>query len=260
MRLRIITYNIHRAIGVDRRFRPQRIIEIIGHYRPDLVLLQEVDEGVPRSREMDLAKELAETLGFPYYAVGHNVSLRKGRYGNATLSRFPILRERNIDLTIADQRLGGSWIRRGCQHTSLLLSGDEGNGDEGNGGRHLEVFNLHLGLSARERDRQVQLLAASAEFRSLSPEVPTLVAGDFNDWRSLLRSRFTDGLGFECATDRRTGRSRALRTYPAFSPQGGLDRIYFRGPLELAGARPCRLQVSRVASDHLPIIAEFRVR
>jgi endonuclease/exonuclease/phosphatase family metal-dependent hydrolase len=252
MRIRLVTYNIHRAIGVDRRFRPDRIVEIVGHYRPDLVLLQEVDEGAPRSRELDLARELAQALGFPYYAVGHNVSLKKGRYGNATLSRFPILRERNIDLTIAHRRIGGSWIRRGCQHTSLLLDGD---------GRHpLEVFNLHLGLSAREREEQVQLLAASAEFRSLSQEVPTLVGGDFNDWRSLLRPRFTNGLGFQCATDRKTGRHRALRTYPSFSPQGGLDRIYYRGPLELAGARPCRLEVSRVASDHLPIIAEFRLR
>lgn len=255
MRIRIVTYNIHRAIGVDRRFRPERIVQILSHYRPDLVLLQEVDEGAPRSRELDLACELAKELGFPYYAVGHNVSLRKGRYGNATLSRFPILRERNIDLTIESQRIGGSWIRRGCQHTSLSIDGD---------GRHLEVFNLHLGLSARERDRQVRLLASSAEFRSLAPHVPTLVGGDFNDWRSLLRPVFTERLGFACATDGKARRNgalhRALRTYPSFSPQGGLDRIYYRGSLELAGARPCRLQLSRVASDHLPVIAEFRLR
>ena len=108
MLIRTVTYNIHRAIGVDRRFRPDRIVKILRHYEPDLVLLQEVDEGVPRSRELDMARELAWELAFPYLAVGHNVSLRKGRYGNATLSRFPILRERNIDLSVE-----GSWIRRG---------------------------------------------------------------------------------------------------------------------------------------------------
>ena len=95
-----MTYNIHRAIGVDRRFRPTRIVDIVGHHDPDLLLLQEVDEGVPRSREQHIAKDLAEELGYPHYAVGHNVTLRKGRYGNATLSRFPILRERNIDLSV----------------------------------------------------------------------------------------------------------------------------------------------------------------
>ena len=143
MRLRVLSYNIHRAIGVDRLFRPERIVEILAHHDADIVLLQEVDEGVPRSREMDLAKNLAQRLGFRHYAVGHNVSLRKGRYGNATLSRFPIIRERNIDLTVGDRK------RRGCQHTTIEIGPTE------ESTQRLEVFNLHLGLSARERQRQV---------------------------------------------------------------------------------------------------------
>lgn len=245
MHIKVVTYNIHRAIGVDRRFRPERVVQILRHYNADLVMLQEVDDGAPRSREMDLAKELAQEAGYPHFAVGHNVSLRKGRYGNATLSRFPILRERNIDLSI------GSWlIRRGCQHTSL---------DVGlQGGHRLEVFNLHLGLSARERHRQVEMLIHSDELGGLDREqTPVLIAGDFNDWRSLLWPVFTNGLGFRCATDRRRGPYKVIPTYPSFSPQGGLDRIYFRGPLRLTWVQSCRMQVSRIASDHLPIIAEF---
>jgi len=121
----------------------------------------------------------------------------------------------------------------------------------------LEIFNLHLGLSARERQKQISLLAESSEFRGVAPDTPMLVAGDFNDWRSLLWPVFTNGLGFRSATDSRTGRRRALATYPSFSPQGALDRIYFRGPLQLAGVHRCRLQVARVASDHLPVMAEF---
>jgi endonuclease/exonuclease/phosphatase family metal-dependent hydrolase len=245
--MRIITYNIHRAIGVDRRFRPERIAGILAHYGADVVLLQEVDEGAPRSRGLDLARELADTLGYPHFAVGHNVTLRKGRYGNATLSRFPILRETNLDLTI-DSSAIGSLIRRGCQHTTLLLPA----------GGTLETFNLHLGLSAREREKQIGLLVNSAEFRRIGPDVPLLVGGDFNDWRSLLRPIFTEVFGFRCATDRK-GSAGALRTYPSFSPQGGLDRIYYRGPLALASVRSCRLQASRVASDHLPVIAEFQL-
>jgi endonuclease/exonuclease/phosphatase family metal-dependent hydrolase len=242
--VKLLTYNIHRAIGVDRRFRPERIVEILHHHNADIVLLQEVDEGAPRSRELDLAKELAEGSGYPHFAVGHNVSLKKGRYGNATLSRFPILRERNIDLSVAE-----SWIRRGCQHTSVLV-----------GEVPLEVFNLHLGLSARERQKQVELLARSSEFSGVEGRSPMLVGGDFNDWRSLLWPVFTDGLGFQSATDSRTprtGRRRSLATYPSFSPQGALDRIYFRGALQLAGVHRCRLQVAKVASDHLPVMAEF---
>jgi endonuclease/exonuclease/phosphatase family metal-dependent hydrolase len=211
-----------------------------------VVLLQEVDEGAPRSRELNLAKELAQAAGYPHFALGHNVSLRKGWYGNATLSRFPILRERNIDLSVAQ-----SWIRRGCQHTSVQIGGA--------GGRTLEVFNLHLGLSARERLQQIELLSRSHEFSGVAEGTPLLVGGDFNDWRSLLWPTFTNGFGFCCATDSKTGRRGALATYPSFSPQGGLDRLYFRGPLRLLSARRCRLQISRVASDHLPVIAEFEM-
>jgi endonuclease/exonuclease/phosphatase family metal-dependent hydrolase len=242
--LRVLTYNIHRAIGVDRRFRPERVMRILRHYDADVVLLQEVDEGAPRSRELNLAKELARAAGYPHFALGHNVSLRKGRYGNATLSRLPIVRERNIDLSVEQ-----SWIRRGCQHTSVQIAE----------GRSLEVFNLHLGLSARERLQQIDLLSRSHEFSAVEEDTPMVVGGDFNDWRSLLWPTFTNGFGFRCATDSKTGRRGAIATYPSFSPQGGLDRIYFRGPLELLAARRCRLQVSRVASDHLPVIAEFKL-
>lgn len=251
MRLRIVSYNIHRAIGLDRRFRPDRIIQILEHYRADIVLLQEVDSGVPRSRELDLARELAHALGYPHYAVGHNVQLRKGRYGNATLSHFPITRERNIDLTVGGRK------RRGCQHTSVQAEKVAGH-------RHaLEIFNLHLGLSAQERDRQVGLLARSGEFAALNEKQICIVGGDFNDWRARLHPMFTEIMGFACATAKKTGRNRyynrSIATYPSFSPTGALDKIFYRGGLRLANSFRCRMQVSKVASDHLPIVADFEL-
>jgi len=248
MRVRFATYNIHRAIGVDRRFRPDRIAEILQDHSPDIALLQEVDEGVPRSRELHLAEDLAERLGYPYWAIGHNVSLRKGWYGNATLSRYPIERERNIDLTIGNRK------RRGCQHTSILVEKVTGHP------HRLEVFNLHLGLSARERERQAGLLAHSREMADLDPGTACILGGDFNDWRSLLRAFFVEGLRFDCASDHQTQRGpRAIKTYPSISPRGGLDRIYYRGNLRLLWAYRCRHVAARVASDHRPLIAEFEL-
>jgi endonuclease/exonuclease/phosphatase family metal-dependent hydrolase len=246
VRLRLVTYNIHRAIGVDRRFRPERVAAILAEHEADVVLLQEVDEGAPRSRELNLARELATALTLSHFALGHNVSLRKGFYGNATLSRFPILRERNIDLTVGRRK------RRGCQHTTLELP---------TGGPPLEVFNLHLGLSARERSQQVGLLTSSPEFADLDPSAACLIGGDFNDWRSRLRPFFTEVLGFDCATDRagRRGSVRGIRTYPSFSPQGALDRVYFRGPVGLVHAHPCRHESARMASDHLPVVVELEL-
>jgi endonuclease/exonuclease/phosphatase family metal-dependent hydrolase len=246
VRLRVLTYNIHRAIGVDRLFRPERILRILAAHDADVVLLQEVDDGVPRSRELDLARELAQAAGYPHYAVGHNVSLRKGRYGNATLSRFPIDRERNIDLTIGRRK------RRGCQHTRLRVT------DQAGRQRPVEVFNLHLGLSARERAQQVALLARSPEFAPLGHGRPCLVAGDFNDWRSLLQPALED-MEFSCATQSQTRPGRQIFTFPSFFPQGALDRIYVRGGLRLLAVRRCSLLLSKVASDHLPVVADFEL-
>jgi len=249
MRLRVLTYNIHRAIGVDRRFRPARVVDILRHYDADVALLQEVDEGAPRSRELDLARELAEASGYPHRAAGYNVTLRrKGRYGNATLSRFPIVRERNIDLTIGGRK------RRGCQHTTVEVPAPNG----GPAGR-LEVFNLHLGLSARERELQVALLVDSQEFRCIEGGCTSLVAGDFNDWRSRLRPIFTIGMRFGAATDLGHRANGALPTFPSFSPRGPLDRIYFRGRLKLDRCWSSRMKVAKLASDHLPVIADFSV-
>ena len=247
MRLRVLSYNIHRAIGVDRRFRPERV----GSHHPSTTtrtssLLQEVDDGAPRSREMDLARELAATLGYEHWAIGHNVTLRKGRYGNATLSRYPILRERNIDLTI------GFLKRRGCQHTRIAVRTPAG----ARGGSRSSTCTS--GLSARERERQVGAPRALARVRGPALRRPVRGrAGDFNDWRSLLRPIFTDMLGFRSATGGNADGERPLATFPSFFPQGALDRIYYRGPLRLAAARRCRLALSRVASDHLPIVADF---
>jgi endonuclease/exonuclease/phosphatase family metal-dependent hydrolase len=245
VRIRVVTYNIHRAIGVDRRFRPDRIIRILSAYDADVVLLQEVDDGVPRSRELDLAREIAAGTGLPHVAVGHNVRLRKGRYGNATLSRHPILLARNIELTIGRRK------RRGCQHTRIDLSGGTASGPA------LEAFNLHLGLSAREREKQVALLGRSRELAGLPMDAPCLVGGDFNDWRGLLHPLFTEGLAFHGVSEGRGGSRRRLATFPSFFPQGALDTIYYRGRLRLQSVRRCRQLLSRWASDHLPIIADF---
>lgn len=247
MRLRVLSYNIHRAIGVDRRFLPERVAEVLAVHDADVALLQEVDEGVPRSRELDLARVLASRAGYPHVAVGHNVSLRRGRYGNATLSRHAILRERNIDLTVGRRK------RRGCQHTQIRVEG------RGGRGHLLDVFNLHLGLSARERQQQVGLLIGAREFAGLADEAACVVGGDFNDWRSLLAPIFSGVLGFRSATDRSPGARGALRTYPSFFPRGALDRIFYRGGLALVSARRCRLKLSRLASDHLPIVADFEL-
>ena len=247
MQLTVLSYNMHRAIGVDRLFRPERITRVLNHHQADIVLLQEVDVGVPRSRNLDLAKEMAESAGYPYYATGLNVQLKKGMYGNATLSKFPITQSRNIDLAVGNRKA------RGCQYSAIQVNNSSGFS------QNIEVFNLHLGLSSQERVRQIGLLIHSDEFSSLSPDTACLVGGDFNDWRTRLAPIFTDILNFECATNHSSGYHNPYLTYPSFSPTGGLDKIFYRGPMELIKRRRCWMGITRLASDHLPIIAVFQL-
>jgi endonuclease/exonuclease/phosphatase family metal-dependent hydrolase len=244
MRFRLLTYNIHKAIGVDGRFAPERIVALLDHYDADVVLLQEVDRGAPRSSHVDLAAHFARRLEYLHRAVGMNVFLRAGRYGNATLSRFPIGRQRNIDLTIGWRK------RRGAQHTRVYLPMPGGE-------RTIDVFNVHLGLSAAERRVQVARLVAAPDFVALGAADACIVAGDMNDWRGLLPRTFASSGGFTCATDCGPRRRRSLKTFPSYAPAGGLDRVFFRGPLRLVHVQRSRMALARVASDHLPVIADF---
>ncbi|MFU8819194.1 MAG: endonuclease/exonuclease/phosphatase family protein [Desulfurivibrio sp.] len=247
MPLRIMSYNIHRAIGMDRRFRPERIARIIEHHQPDILLLQEVDVGVPRSRNLDLAEEFAALCGYTHRALGLNVALTKGHYGNATLSRFPISVQRNIDLTLPGHKA------RGCLYTRIEVAG------EGGVATSLAVFNLHLGLSFHERPQQVGMVVKSAEFVELAPEAGCIVAGDFNDWFTRLAPMFTEIMGFRCASSHKENFQSPYLTYPSFSPTGGLDKIFVRGPLTIVKRQRCRMQVSRIASDHLPVLADLEL-
>ncbi len=240
---------MHRAIGLDRRFRLERIAKILAHHDADIVLLQEVDVGVPRSQRLNLASEMAERLEYPYCAIGLNVKLRSGMYGNATLSRLPILEERNIDLTIGVRKA------RGCLFTNLELPGGEGDKK-----RHkLAVFNLHLGLVGKERTSQLGRVVRSSEFSRLSSLAPCLVAGDFNDWGTSLTQIICEICGFTCATDHGTVSQNPMLTYPSFAPSGGLDKIFCRGNINALRSWRCQLMISKVASDHLPVLADFEV-
>ncbi len=242
----MLTYNIHKAIGVDGKFRPDRIIAVLGHHDADIVLLQEVDRGVPRSNHHDLASLIAQSLRYQYRASGMNVFLKRGRYGNTTLTRFPIDRQRNIDLTVSWRK------RRGAQHTSITIAR---NGIQAT----LDVFNVHLGLSAMERRRQVADLLESSQITRLGCDHPCIIAGDMNDWRGMLKRQRFAKHGFTCATNRRPGSRWAIRTFPSVAPTGGLDKIFFRGRLKPIRVFRSRLLLAQEASDHLPVIADFEI-
>jgi endonuclease/exonuclease/phosphatase family metal-dependent hydrolase len=241
----MMTYNIHKAIGgVDRKYQPERVRDTIAPFDPDFVLLQEVDEGAERScghRQVDV---LGEMLGLRHRTFFPNVQLRSGgHYGNAILSRFPLMDTRNIDLTFP-------WTkRRSVLHARFRVRRD----GEADHLRTVHVFNLHLGLSAGLRKRQIQKFLKSHPFAYFHPRTPVVVAGDFNDLGGSLGPAFLIPAGFRTVSPR-------LRTFPAWAPVWALDGVYVRGDVDLVGVDRSPEKVARVASDHLPLLAELRLK
>lgn len=237
MHFRLVTYNIHKGIGgVDRRYRPERVIEVLAHCRADIILLQEVDDGVPRSRRHRQVDSLGDALELPYRTYQRNVALTEGHYGNAILSRFPLLDEHHLELTIPPRKR-----RRGLAvHCRLPVDGHT---------RSVLVFNFHLGLAAFERRMQLRRFLASDILRRTHRNTAVVAAGDMNDVWGNLGRQIMEPAGF-----RTTG---AMKTFPAILPMRPLDRIYFRGGIDLERGFVSRTQVARQASDHLPLLAEF---
>jgi endonuclease/exonuclease/phosphatase family metal-dependent hydrolase len=245
VKFKLLTYNIHKCIGgVDRRYDPRRIIDVIAHYEPDLVLLQEVDQYAKRSngdRQVDL---LGEPLGFRHRTYFPNVTLRGGgAYGNAILSRFPLTETTNIDVTIPPKK------RRSILHARYRI---RLTGNSGESTRTVHIYNLHLGLSGIERRLQLRKFLESHPFVGLHYRTPIIIAGDFNDVWGTLGKKLLVPAGFN-------GLRRPLRTFPAYAPIRALDSLYVRGDVRLVGVQRPRLAVAKRASDHLPLIVELEV-
>jgi len=242
MHLRILSYNIHKCIGgLDRRFDPERIRATIAHYHPDLVLMQEVDNLVARSRFHSLSELLGDLLGLRHRSWFPNVHVRGGgTYGNAVLSRFPIIESQNIDLTIPPRK------RRSVLHARCRVRLPSGHQ------RTLHVYNLHLGLSGGESRKQLDRFLDSHPFARLDERAPILVAGDFNDVWATLGRDFLAPRGFR-------GMTRPIATFPAWAPLRPLDSVFVRGRLELVEVHRARINSARFASDHLPLVADVRL-
>ncbi|NUQ35238.1 MAG: endonuclease/exonuclease/phosphatase family protein [Planctomycetaceae bacterium] len=236
--MRVLTYNIHKGIGgIDRRYELDRIIGVINHFNADIVLLQEVDQRAARSGFDHQPRVLADRLGFKYYSANVNHRLRRsGGYGNLTLSRWPISHSFNIDITLPFKKT------RGALYTEV---------DSPSGMLH--VFNVHLGLLHFERTSQLKRILGADPLSSVGGN-PTVIAGDFNDWRGKLSRAVLNRHGFREAGHEHKGRH--VRTFPAARPLLPLDRVYFRA---LNSARVIEDEAihQRHASDHQPLAVEF---
>jgi endonuclease/exonuclease/phosphatase family metal-dependent hydrolase len=236
--LRIATYNIHKCRGLDGRTRPERIAAVLREIDADVIALQEVlgpREGEPGA---DQIRNLCRHLPGFGYVFGENRKHGEAAYGNAVLSRLPIENSRNYDLTWRGCE------RRGCLRADVVLPG----------GEVLHVFNVHLGTAFLERRHQGRVLTASVVRSELRG--PRIVLGDFNEWTRGLATRLL-AADLERLDVRRFLLRR--RTYPGVLPVLELDSVYYDRSLELEHFFLHKNRRTLVASDHLPMVAEFHL-
>jgi endonuclease/exonuclease/phosphatase family metal-dependent hydrolase len=218
---------------MDGRTSIKRIASVLADLDADIIALQEVfavcdsEEGQVET----LASELG--LNAAFGCTRH----RRGRpYGNAILSRWPILQSRDMDISWQHRE------KRGCIRVDLKTPRGT-----------LHVFNIHMGTSYFERRHQVRNLLSS---RQLHEDLvgPRVLVGDFNEWVKGLTTRMLSekfeslNLGLHV---------RKRRSYPGLLPIMHLDHIYFERPLQIDKAELIRTRLSKIASDHLPLAATF---
>jgi endonuclease/exonuclease/phosphatase family metal-dependent hydrolase len=238
-RFRIATYNIHKCRGFDRRTSPERIIEVIRELKADILCLQEVVNAPGGTGKFDQARKIAEALPGYNWSFGVTRPLRGGTYGNMTLTRFPLRSWQHFDVSRRRRE------RRGVLQTDIEI----------NSGRTLHVFNVHFGTGFMERRYQGKRLVSDELLKRPELTEPRIVLGDFNEWS---KGVTTELLQQNFKSFQPQHALRFPRTYPGMLPVMTLDHCYYEPPLELEDTRIWRTRKTLVASDHLPLIADFR--
>lgn len=231
--MRIVTYNIHKGRGMDGRISIKRIVDVLAELDADIVALQEVFS-VSDSHQGQV-ETIAEKLDM-YPAFGCTRHHQGRPYGNAILTRWPILLWRDLNIS------WGPREKRGCIRADVKTPRGI-----------LHVYNIHMGTRYFERRHQVRTFLSSKQLHEDLVGTRVLV-GDFNEWIKGLTTRMLsekfESLNLALHIGKR-------RSYPGFLPLLHLDHIYFERPLHVEKAELIRTRLARVASDHLPLAATF---
>ncbi|MEN6584705.1 MAG: endonuclease/exonuclease/phosphatase family protein [Sulfuricella sp.] len=241
--LQIATYNIHQGFSqFNRRMVMHELRDELRAMQPDVIFLQEVQgvhllhaeqqNGWPKESQYEF---LAESIWHDF-AYGKNAVYPEGHHGNAILSRFPIVRWENVDISAHPSE------QRGLLHSEIRIPGWEHN---------LHCICVHLGLFARWRRKQLHALREHIE-HLVPPNEPLVIAGDFNDWRFEACRFMVREMHLSEAFQQLHGMPAC--SYPSAMPVLHLDRIYVRG-LRVTSAKVHSGRPWSRISDHAPLSA-----
>lgn len=226
--MRILTYNIHGAMGTDGRRDHARISKLFETHQIDIALIQEMDTRPKRKHPaIDISVLAGQRL--PFIAEGPTISTSLGWYGNAVLSRYPLKNTRIIDISHT-----GREPRNILETFAQTPFGT------------LHILNTHKGLKAVERGYQLKKLG---ELLALKSDIPLIVGGDLNEWHSAsvaLRKLEEFVSPLKCGA-----------SFPTRFPLFALDRMWCRPNGLLKNAFVLKTKETRVFSDHYPLMAEL---
>lgn len=240
--VRILSYNVHACVGMDKHMSPERIAKVIESCRPDVVALQEIDVGRPRSGRIDQARILAELLGMDAH---FHPSTRIGpdeHYGDAILTSLPYKMKKMDVLPGFHDRIKVE--PRGALWASVDV-----------GGIDVQVVNTHLGVWPHEQMLQLSALLGPEWLGHPDCRDPVVFLGDFNAPPGLapyrrLASEFID-------VQKAWGERKAKPTFPGRLPALRIDHVWLRGRATIRKVEVVRTPLARVASDHLPLVVDL---
>ncbi|MCG8695909.1 MAG: endonuclease/exonuclease/phosphatase family protein [Minwuiales bacterium] len=239
--LRVMTYNVHSCIGMDRRSSPERIARVIAQYEPDVVALQELDVGRPRTGRADQAHLIARHLEMAYH-FHPTIQLEEEHYGNAILSRLP------MRLVKAGKLPGlAFWPRReprGAIWATVEVDGLE-----------LQVINTHLGLRRRERIAQAEALSGEDWLGHPECRGPRILIGDLNagPGSRALRRLTVDLNDAQLSVPDHQPAKTWFGPYPTVR----IDHVLVDPGIAVRHVEVPKTGLARLASDHLPLVVDL---
>jgi endonuclease/exonuclease/phosphatase family metal-dependent hydrolase len=236
LQLRVLSYNIHHSEGGDGKVDLGRIARVINDAHPDLVALQEVDSGTKRTAGVDQPRRLAELTKLEF-VFGDNISYEGGRYGNAVLSRFPIVRHKNHPLP---SHYKGE--QRGVLEVEARLP---------NGRPPLVFYATHFDYRGNYDGERMESARLVNQLVAQRPDATAILAGDLN---ATPESKPLTELATAWGRD-----PRLSPTYPAASPASQIDHVLFR-PADRWRVVESRVINEAVASDHRPLLVVLELR
>ncbi|MEW6017464.1 MAG: endonuclease/exonuclease/phosphatase family protein [Pseudomonadota bacterium] len=240
---RIVTYNVHRCVGADRRLDVGRTADVIAALNPDIVALQELDVGRMRTNGVDQAHEIAQRLEMAFH-FHPAMKVEEELYGDAILTRHPERKVRSgplpgYDRVRALEPRGALWVTVEIE------------------GRPLHVFNTHLGLVPREQQNQAAALVGARWLGDPGRTGPTILLGDFNvTSASAVYRTLTAGLQ---SARRRAERRSPSATFPSVMPVLRIDHIFVSDEIAVKDVFAPYDPQTRAASDHLPLVMDFEL-